>query len=153
MSISHTLVNRTKSCGYDVILGPALNKSIGSSNILQYYPATARIADVDSTTISAERLARKDSSREQLLRYPIQPQYLDTLWDLILQTIAENPGYHRFQGATIFMHAKNTKLESVDVASDLTTVYERWEHSWSRATDPTSLYASALSLKVVFPPF
>jgi hypothetical protein len=54
----------------------------------------------------------------------------------ILETIAENPGYHRFQGATLFMHAKNTKLESMDVAGDLTGAYDGWEHSWSQATDP-----------------
>ena len=121
---------------YDAILGPAINKTVQSSNILQYYPATARIVDLDSTAISAEGLARKDSSREQRLHYPIQPQYLDALWNLILQTIDENPGYHRFRGATLFMHAKNTKLESMDVTGDLATAYESWERSWSKATDP-----------------
>ena len=121
---------------YDKILSPAIHKTVRSSNILQHYPATARIADVDSTALSAESLARKYSSREQLLKYALQPQYLDTLWSFILETIAENPGYHRFQGATLFMHAKNTKLESMDVTGDLTVAYEGWEHSWSQATDP-----------------
>jgi hypothetical protein len=121
---------------YDAILSPAINKTIQSSNILQHYPATAHIAAVDSTALSAESLTRKDSSREQLLRHALQPQYLDALWNLILQTIAENPGYHRFQGVTLFMHSKNTKLETMDVTGDLTTAYEGWEHSWSQATEP-----------------
>jgi hypothetical protein len=121
---------------YDAILSPAINKTIQSSNILQHYPATARIASIDSTALSAESLARKDSSREQLLRYALQPQYLDALWNLVLHTIAENPGYHRFQGATLFMHAKNTKLESMNVTGDLTAAYEGWEQSWSQTTDP-----------------
>jgi hypothetical protein len=34
------------------------------------------------------------------------------------------------------MHAKNTKLESMDVAGGLTAAYEGWEHSWSQATNP-----------------
>jgi hypothetical protein len=55
---------------------------------------------------------------------------------LVLQTIAANPVYDRFQGATLFMHTKNTKLESINVTGDLNTTYEGWEHSWSEATNP-----------------
>ena len=121
---------------YDGILSPAINKTIQSSNILQHYPATARIASIDSSALSAESLTRKASSREQLLKYALQPQYLDALWSLVLQSIAENPVYHRFHGATLFMHSKNTKLESMNVTGNLTTAYEEWERSWSQATDP-----------------
>ncbi|KAF8861420.1 hypothetical protein BDZ45DRAFT_740188 [Acephala macrosclerotiorum] len=45
---------------------------------------------------SSESLARKDSSREQLLKHALQAQYLDFLWSRILETIAEDPGYYRF---------------------------------------------------------
>jgi hypothetical protein len=121
---------------YDAVFSLALNKTVGSSNLMLHYPATARIVDVDSTAISAESLARKASSREQLLRHPIQPQYLDALWDCIRETIAENPGLHRFQGATLFMHAKNTKLEFIDDTGSLTTACNTWEDKWSKATDP-----------------
>lgn len=121
---------------YDVVISPALNKIVGSSNLILHYPATARIVDVDSTALSGERLARKDSAREQLLRYPIQPQYLDALWSQILETIATNPACHRFAGATLFLHAKNTKLEFMDQTGNLDTVYESWKSQWSQATDP-----------------
>jgi hypothetical protein len=121
---------------YDAVLAPAIHKTIQSSNILQYYPATARIADIDSTTLSAESLARKDSSREQLLKHALQPQYLDSLWSQILETIAEDLGCYRFQGASLFMHAKNTKLESMEVDGGLNAAYEGWVKSWSQATDP-----------------
>lgn len=118
----------------DAIILPALNKIIGSSNIMQHYPASAHIADLDSTAISAEGLARKQSAREQLIKHPIQPHYLDPLWSLILQTINENPGFNRFQGATLFAHAKNTKLEFMDTG--LTQAYDGWQAKWSEVADP-----------------
>jgi hypothetical protein len=121
---------------YDTVISPALNKVIRSSNLMQHYPASARIVDLDSTAISAEGLARKESAREQLLRYPIQPQYLEPLWNLILETVAENPACHRFQGVTLFMHSKNTKLEFMDSSGSLNIAYENWESQWSKATDP-----------------
>lgn len=34
------------------------------------------------------------------------------------------------------MHAKNTKLESMNVAGDLSTAYEEWTYSWSQVTNP-----------------
>jgi hypothetical protein len=119
---------------YDAILSPALNRTIGSSNIMQHYPASAHIADVDSTAISAEALARKQSSREQLIRHALPPQYLDPLWNLILETITGNPGFCRFQGAALFVHAKNTKLEFM--GGSLTGVYDEWEERWAKVTDP-----------------
>ncbi len=57
----------------DAILIPCINKTIRSSNIMQHYPALARIADIDSTAASAEGLTRKQSSREQLLKHTLQP--------------------------------------------------------------------------------
>lgn len=46
-----------------------------------------------------------------MLLHDLQPQYLDPLWNLILQTINDNLGFYRFEGATIFMNAKNTKVQ------------------------------------------
>ncbi|OBT54137.1 hypothetical protein VE04_06765, partial [Pseudogymnoascus sp. 24MN13] len=68
--------------------------------------------------VSAEGLSVKESAREQLLKHAIQPQYLDPLWTLILETIDESPGFHRFRGATLFMHSKNTKLEFMGAGID-----------------------------------
>jgi hypothetical protein len=48
----------------DAIILLVLNKIIRSSNIMQYYPVLADIANLDSTIISAESLARKQSARE-----------------------------------------------------------------------------------------
>lgn len=118
----------------DAIILPALNKTIESSNIMQHYPASADIANLDSTAISAEGLARKQSAREQLIKHAIQPYYLDSLWRLILQTIDENRGFDRFRGATLFVHAKNTKLEFMDAS--LTQAYDSWQAKWSEVADP-----------------
>jgi hypothetical protein len=120
---------------YDGILAPCLHKVIRSSNILLHIPASARIANADAIALSAENFARKDSARQQLLNHPLQPQYLDGLWVLIQETIAENPLSHRFQGVTLFMHAKNTKLETM-VERDLTAAFDGWFRSWAGATDP-----------------
>lgn len=117
----------------DAILLPSIIKVVGSSNILQHYPASSRVASLDASAASAEGLARKDSAREQLLKHAIQPQYLDALWTLVLETIEENPGFHRFRGATLFAHAKNTKLEFS--RPGLTDAYDIWKQRWSEATN------------------
>ncbi|KFZ15728.1 hypothetical protein V502_05438 [Pseudogymnoascus sp. VKM F-4520 (FW-2644)] len=119
----------------DAIVIPSIYKVVRSSNILQYYPASARIADLDSSAASAEGHTRKESAREQLLKHAIQPQYLDPLWTLILETIDENPAFHRFRGATLFMHSKNTKLEFMGAGVSLTDMYDSWQRRWTDATD------------------
>jgi hypothetical protein len=96
------------------ILAPCVNKVIGSSGILQHYPASARIASLDSTAKSAESLSRKSTSREQLITFDFQPKYLGALWTLILETIEDNPGFHGFRGATLFLNVKNIKLQYMD---------------------------------------
>jgi hypothetical protein len=128
------LSSQDQQLWYDAALSPALKETIGCSNILQHYPASAHITNLDSTALSTESLARKESAREQLLRYALQPQHLDPLWNRILESIADNPGLGRFEGATLFMNAKNTKLEHMDAS--LTAAYGRWGECWSRVTDP-----------------
>ena len=118
----------------NAVIISAVNKIIGSSNIMQHYPASANITKLDSTAISAEGLVRKQSAREQLVKHAIQPQYLNALWSLILQTIDENPGLDRFRGATLFVHAKNTKLEFMEAS--LTQAYDSWQVKWSEVADP-----------------
>jgi len=131
---SSYLSNNDQQLWYDGILNPCINKVIGSSNIIQHFPATSNVANVDSTAASAESFSRKHSSREQILGHDLQPQYLDSLWTLILQTIADNPGFHRFEGATLFMNAKNTKLQYM--RTSLTNAYDTWEEHWSKVADP-----------------
>ncbi|KAF2175411.1 hypothetical protein K469DRAFT_610840 [Zopfia rhizophila CBS 207.26] len=128
------LSHQDQQLWYDAVLSPALKKTIGCSNILQHYPASTYIAKLDSTAVAAESLAQKESAREQLLGYALQPQHLDSLWDCILESVAENPGFSRFKGATLFMNAKNTKLKHMDTS--LTSVCGRWEECWSNVTDP-----------------
>ncbi|KAF2177169.1 hypothetical protein K469DRAFT_697471 [Zopfia rhizophila CBS 207.26] len=52
---------------YDAVLSPTLKKTIKCSNILQHYPASAHVTELDSTMLSAESLTRKESIRAQLL--------------------------------------------------------------------------------------
>jgi hypothetical protein len=127
------LSNQDQQLWYDAVLSPAIKKTIGCSNILQHYPASAHVADLDSTALSAESLSRKASARQQLLTYALQHQHLDPLWSCILESIAENPGFSRFEGATLFMSAKNTKLKHMDAS--LTSAYGRWKACWSKVAD------------------
>lgn len=86
------------------------------------------------TTVLEESHKRKESAREQLLEYTLQDQYLDQLWTSILERIAESPGLSRFNGATLFAHAKNTKL--AHMTDDLTLAYKCWEKTWATIADP-----------------
>ncbi|KAK6591266.1 hypothetical protein H4I96_00003 [Botrytis cinerea] len=127
------LSNEDNELFFDAIVSPALNRVIQSSNIIQHYPASARISQLDAMAISTEGLRRKESSREQLVKHTIQPQYLDRLWDAIVQSIEDNPGFHRFRGATLFAHSKNIKLEFMNAS--LTKVYDDWHSKWVATTD------------------
>jgi hypothetical protein len=128
------LSNQDQQLWYDAVLSPAMKKTIGCSNMMQHYPASAHVADLDTTALSAEALTRKLSSRQQLLKYALQPQHLDPLWNLLRESIADNPSFSRFEGATLFMHAKNTKLNYINAS--LTSACGSWEDSWSKAADP-----------------
>ena len=118
---------------FDNVLNPAINKTIGSSNILEYYSATLCIAEINSTATFAKGLAKKQSAREQLLRHAIQLQYLDSLWSLVLATVEEDPCFHQFKSTTLFIYSKNTKLESI--VPELTDMYNSWKQCWSEVTD------------------
>jgi hypothetical protein len=127
------LSNNDQELWLDAVLNPALTQVIGSSNIVQHYPASAHVAGLDATAVSAESLARKQSAREQLLKYALQPQYLDALWECVLERIQQNPGLCQFAGATLFMHAKNTKLEYM--GESLPAACGRFEACWNQVAD------------------
>ncbi|KAK6591437.1 hypothetical protein H4I95_05690 [Botrytis cinerea] len=127
------LSNEDNELFFDAIVSPALNRVTKSSNIMQHYPASARISHLDALAISAEGLRRKESSREQLVKHAIQPQYLDQLWEAIVQSIEDSPRFNRFRGATLFAHSKNIKLEFMNAS--LTKAYDNWYSKWAATTD------------------
>ena len=71
--------------------------------------------------LSRETFAKKSTSREQLLKYALQPQHLDPIWTHIQQSVMDEAAYSRFRGATLFVHSKNTKLEYI--IEDLSSAY------------------------------
>ena len=115
----------------DAVLLPAIGKTVDDSTLASYLPASEDNASRGATAVSAETSKRKESAREQLLEYRLQHQHLDPLWTAILDRIAENPGLDRFNNATLFVHAKNTKL--AHMTNDLTAAYGRWEDAWAEA--------------------
>ncbi|PVH91473.1 hypothetical protein DM02DRAFT_663966, partial [Periconia macrospinosa] len=118
----------------DAVLLPAIGKTVNDSTLASYLPASEDNASRGVTAVAAETLKRKESAREQLLEYRLQHQYLDQLWTTILERIAEKPGLGRFTNATLFVHAKNTKL--AHMTDNLTVAYRRWEAAWEEAADP-----------------
>ncbi|KAF2623615.1 hypothetical protein BU25DRAFT_451327, partial [Macroventuria anomochaeta] len=128
------LSNEDFKLWYDSVLMPAIQKSVADSNVLQHYPVSAEVARLDATVLSAKTFAKKSSSREQLLKYALQPQHLHQIWTCIQDSIAGNPLFSRFRGAALFAHSKNTKLEYM--TEDLSTTFCKWQNSWSRVTDP-----------------
>ncbi|KAF2622008.1 hypothetical protein BU25DRAFT_481051, partial [Macroventuria anomochaeta] len=128
------LCNEDFKLWYDSVLMPAIQKSVADSNVLQHYPVSAEVARLDATVLSAETFAKKSSSREQLLKYALQPQHLHQIWTCIQDSVACNPLFSRFRGAALFAHSKNTKLEYM--TEDLSTTFCKWQNSWSRVTDP-----------------
>ncbi|KAF2628000.1 hypothetical protein BU25DRAFT_299317, partial [Macroventuria anomochaeta] len=128
------LSNEDFKLWYDSVLMPAIQKSVADSNVLQHYPVSAEVARLDATVLSAETFAKKSSSREQLLKYALQPQHLHQIWTCIQDSVACNPLFSRFRGAALFAHSKNTKLEYM--TEDLSTTFCKWQNSWSRVTDP-----------------
>jgi hypothetical protein len=127
------LSTKDQQLWYDAVLFPALIKTLGDSNLAQHYPVSAHVASLDATALAAESFARKEVAREQLLKYALQPQHLDALWTRIQESISANPGFARFRCPTLFMHAKNTKLEYMDASAS--AAYIRWEQRWSAVAD------------------
>jgi hypothetical protein len=119
----------------DQIYLPSIYDVIKCSNTLQELPSSYRVAYVDALAMSAEGLAKKQGSRLKLLQHNLQTEYLEPIWDQILERIETNPAFHRFRGATLFMHTKNTKDEYIS-RHGLTTMYEKWHERWSDAADP-----------------
>jgi len=131
---SNYLSSEDQELWYDAILLPALTETIGDSNRLQHYPVSAQVARLDTTALATESFARKESAREQLLKYALQPCDLDALWTRLVDSIQSNPGFSRFKNPTLFVHTKNTKLEHMH--DSLTTAYGQWEQSWAKVADP-----------------
>lgn len=130
---------------FDTILLPCLNTAVRSSNKRQHHPPSRRVADLESTAASAEGYAQKISSRQQILRYPIQPENLDRLWGLICthisEAVEEGMPEARFANPLLFATSKNSKLhymESGPVAETLSLLpraFDRWHSAWNAATD------------------
>ena len=64
---------------YDGVLMPAIQATVRDANILQHYPVSAEVVTVDATVLSGETFTKKSTSREQLLKYALQPQHLNLI--------------------------------------------------------------------------
>ncbi|KAJ4330976.1 hypothetical protein N0V95_009970, partial [Ascochyta clinopodiicola] len=119
----------------DAVLLPALDALVPAAR-MKYYPHLEDIAAIDITTLLKEALRNKDSLREQIVLFMLQAEHLDRLWTSILKRIAEDLGLRRFEGATLFVNAKNTKLAHMEEPGvGLATTYWAWETAWSEVAN------------------
>jgi len=126
---------------YDRVLMPAIEAEVNSSNILQHLPGTAAVASIDATTLLNETHARKDTigSRQQNLKYALQPQHLHNIWQRILRTLNQHADLSKMRNPRLFVHSKNTKLEYM--TPSLSDTFAKWSQSWHAVTYPE--YCSA----------
>jgi hypothetical protein len=118
----------------DAVLIPALLQVVDDSAIVAQYPASKAVAKWGVTAISNETFRRKEGLREQQLAYALQSQHLDLLWTAVLNCIAEDLGCSRFKGATLFAHAKNSKLATI--TDSLPAAYRQWQETWEETANP-----------------
>jgi hypothetical protein len=133
---SNFLSKQDQQLWLDAVLLPALDVLVPAAR-MKYYPHSEDIAAIDTTTSSKETLRTKDSSREQILPFTLRAEHLDRLWTSVLERIAEDPGLSRFEGATLFVNAKNTKLAHMgEPGVSLATTYRTWEETWNEVANP-----------------
>ncbi|KAK7178799.1 hypothetical protein PSPO01_15136 [Paraphaeosphaeria sporulosa] len=118
----------------DAALLAAFKQAGFNSTILCYIPASQEIAARATTAASAKAFKQKETSRAQLISNRLQHSSLDRLWTTLLRVIEENPGLARFKGASLFVNAKNTKLDVL--AESLPAAYGGWQNVWAACADP-----------------
>ncbi|KAK6591254.1 hypothetical protein H4I96_12477 [Botrytis cinerea] len=106
------LSNEDNELFFDAIVSPALNRVIQSSNIIQHYPASARISQLDAMAISTEACDEKNLRGNS---------WSSTLYNLNILIDS---------GMLLF---KNIKLEFMNAS--LTKVYDDWHSKWVATTD------------------
>jgi hypothetical protein len=130
---------------FDCILLPCLEEAVASSNTQQHLSPSKRVADLEAGAASAEGYRVKISSRRQILRYVIQPEHLEPLWNLICarieEAVAEGMPSERFAQPLLFMANKNTKLQYMrsghveQTLEILPRAFSLWHENWMRGTD------------------
>lgn len=105
----------------------------------QHLPPTYRVALADSKAnqIEARRIETSSYQSQQAITYHLQPEYLQELWQVVLEIIRDTPGLGDFREPQLFFTAKGTKLMFQNRPSEptLLDVIERFESYLERAID------------------
>jgi hypothetical protein len=84
----------------------------GEEGLLHPFPTSHKVAQANAFSHSAERSSldrEMHLSRQQLLKYFIQPEKLIGIWDRVLADIEDNAAFAEFKGVTLFAAAKDLK--------------------------------------------
>jgi hypothetical protein len=109
----------------------------GQDGVLQHFPTSYRVAQANALSHGTERTVfdhETQLSRQQLLRYFIQPEKLAGIWERVLTTIEDTPAAADFKGVTLFATAKDLKLRYM--STSLPTVYRKWKQHYKWAVEP-----------------
>jgi hypothetical protein len=109
----------------------------GQDGVLQHFPTSYRVAQANALSHSTERTVfdhETHLSRQQLLRYFVQPEKLAGMWERMLATIEDTPALADFKGVTLFATAKDLKLRYM--STSLPAVYQKWKQHYKWAIEP-----------------
>lgn len=96
----------------DQIYLPALHKFY-KAHYTQHIPASFRTANDNSKAhaIEIRQVQGQSYKAKRAIGYHLQPEYLDYVWDDIVNKIANVPGLADFRDPQIFFSSKGTKLQ------------------------------------------
>jgi hypothetical protein len=96
----------------DGIFNPAVHKYC-EAHYTQHLPASYRQALANSRAhqVEGRQVETISYQAQQSLGYHLQPEYLDQIWNEILEIIANTLGFSDFREPQLFLSAKGTKLQ------------------------------------------
>lgn len=122
----------------DQVFHPALWHVL-PSHYTQHLPPTYRVAVANSKAnqVEGRKIETSSYQAQQAIAYHLQPDYLQEIWQNVLQTVRDTPGLADFREPQLFFTAKGTKLTFQNPSSrpTLLDVIEHFESFWDWVID------------------
>jgi len=136
------LTDAQREAWYDLVFAPAIRTVLSVSDLADF-PPSFHAAQSNSLTTSRERGTHQGShsSHIQLLRFNLQHQVLDQVWEEIQEQITQNQ-LNDFFDARIFFNGKDLKGRTS--SKTYTELSEKWQSLWSSAIDENHLESDKL---------
>jgi hypothetical protein len=133
------LTDAQREAWYNLVFAPAIRAVLSRSELADF-PPSFNAAQSNSFTASRER-GSQSSSSIQLLRFYLQRQSLDRVWEEIQEQIIQNQ-LDEFIDARIFFNGKDFK--GATSSKTYTELREKWQSLWGSVIDEDHLESSKL---------